>query len=336
VAAARALFLAGKFKEASEAYEILSDDNKRKQYDTYGSDMGKGQGNPGFGPGFEEFFNQFRGGFGGFGGGFNTYERHVKGQDIRVNVVLTIKEMIEGVHKTVTVDRRISCDECKGNGSLNGTHITNCATCNGTGKYFTIQNLGHMQVRQQVPCPTCSGRGKIIQTPCPKCKQAGHVSVSENVEIDIPAGVIPGDVLQNHGMGSMNSGATVPGDLYLQIKEDENSIFARRELDVILDVRASFLDLITGFDLHVNDPVDKTVKITVKPGTQSGSIYRMQGKGIKSIRNNSVGDFIVVVHANVPKDMSAKDIEEMSKFKNKLKPNSPTANLFKSLFKLID
>lgn len=323
-----------KFKEIAEAYEVLGDEEKRKNFDQYGTaEPGKGGfgGSP-FGGGFESFFNQFRngGGFSSFGGGF---QQQVKGQDIRATVKLTIKEMIEGVNKTITINRRTVCKDCTGNGSLNGTHTTNCTTCNGSGRVTRVQDMGFAQVRQEATCPSCNGRGKTIQTPCPTCNQTGHVTAQESIQVDIPAGVISGDVLQNHGMGSMNYGATIPGDLYIQVDEAESN-FARHELDVISDVRVSFLDLIQGTELHVTDPVDKTIKINIKPGTQSGSIYRMQGKGVKSIRSGKSGDFIVVVHANVPKDLTSKDLEELVKLKNKLKPTTAVANVFKSLFKL--
>jgi len=320
-----------KFKDAAEAYEVLSDDVKKRNYDQYGSADGRGA-SP-FGGGFEDFFNQFKSGQGSpFG--FNPFNERVKGPDVRVKVALTIKEMIEGVQKSVNVNRRTVCKSCNGDGSLEGKHSTNCATCSGTGRAYKVQNLGHMQVRTEVPCYACGGRGKIVSQECPTCHKAGHVTNAETINVDIPAGVVPGDTLQNHGMGSIMQGATVPGDLYVTVEEIENVMFARHDLNVISDVRVSILDLIQGADITVLDPVEKNIKITIKAGTQSGSIYRMQGKGIKSIRTGAVGDFIVVVHANIPKDLTAKELEEVTKLKGKLKPQSAVATVFKSLFKI--
>lgn len=318
-----------KFKEVAEAYEVLSDDAKRKNYDQFGTTNPQG-GSP-FGGGFEEFFQQFKNG-GGFG--FNPFQNQViKGPDIGIVVQLTFKEMIEGVKKVVPINKKAVCSDCHGDGSLNGTHSKKCTTCDGSGRVFKTQNVGGFaQLRTEVQCHKCHGHGKIVTQRCPKCTN-GHIAVTENVSIDIPPGVVPGDVLRNYGMGSMAVGATQPGDLNIRIDEVENQQYYRQDLHIIADIRVSVLDLISGVDLHIQDPCDKNIKVTIKPGTQSGSIFRIQGKGIKSVRGSGVGDFLIIVHANIPKDLSKSEIESLNGLKNKLKPQSNIANVTKSLFK---
>jgi molecular chaperone DnaJ len=322
------------FKEISEAYKVLSDNDKKQKYDTYGTADPRSGGN-GYND-FEDMINNFRNGFGG--GGFNPFggqrSAHIKGQDISVKVQLTMKDIFDGCVKTIIVNKKTNCTSCSGNGSLNGTHTTGCTSCNGTGRRTVIQNTNFGQIRQETICNTCRGNGKTITAKCTTCNGNTFMETAETIEIQVPAGILPGDVLQRQGMGHMSNGANVPGDLLVHVEELEDAAYVRHDLNVVHDEKVSILDLIQGADLNITDPRGKVLKITLKPGTQSGSIFRVQGKGIKSVRTGATGDIIIIVHAYVPKELSKLEMENISKLKSKLKPESTNGNVFKSLIKL--
>ncbi|MDR1743631.1 MAG: molecular chaperone DnaJ [Dysgonamonadaceae bacterium] len=312
-----------KFKEAAEAYEVLSDDNKRARYDRFGhAGMGGASGAGGFGGGmsmddiFSQFGDIFDGHFGGFGGG--SSHRVNRGSDLRVKVKLNLKEILVGVDKKIKVKKYVECSHCHGNGSENGTSLTTCATCNGSGVVTRVSNtiLGQMQTRST--CPTCDGEGKIISKKCAHCNGEGIVRDEEIITIRIPAGVSEGMQLSMQGKGNAARRGGVNGDLLILVEEEENQELIRDENDLIYNLFIDFPTAALGGSVEV-PTVDGVAKVKIEPGTQPGKVLRLRNKGLPSINGYGTGDLLVNVNVYVPENLSEKEretIAELQKSEN--------------------
>ncbi|MDD2198009.1 MAG: molecular chaperone DnaJ [Bacteroidales bacterium] len=312
-----------KFKEAAEAYEVISDDNKRARYDQFGH-AGMNGGSGGFGGGMtmDDIFSQFGdifgghfGGFGGFGGGRGGSRRVNKGSDLRVKVKLTLKEIANGVEKKIKVNKYVDCKVCSGTGAANGSAHSTCSTCRGSGYVNRVTNtlLGQMQTTS--PCPTCNGDGKMITEKCTSCSGEGVVRDAEVISLKIPAGVAEGMQMSVSGKGNAARRGGINGDLLVLIEEEKHPELIRDGNDLIYSLYLSFPDATIGAPIEI-PTVDGKVKIKIEPGTQPGKVLRLRGKGLPDVNGYGRGDLLVSINVWVPKKLSKEEkaiIEKLGK-----------------------
>lgn len=311
------------FKEAAEAYEVLSNDEKKTRYDRYGhAGMGStGNGFSGQGMTMDDIFSSFGdifgdafGGFGAFGGGRRG--RNVnKGSNLRVKVKLTLQEIAAGAEKKIKVNKYDTCDTCHGTGAANASSLSTCSTCRGSGHVTRLTNtmLGQMQTTSV--CPSCGGEGKTITKKCTTCYGEGIVQKEEIIKINIPAGVGKGMQMTVSGKGNAPRRGGVNGDLLVVIDEEEHSDLIREGNDLIYNLFISIPDAVLG--THVEVPtVDNNVKIKIEPGTQPGKILRLRGKGLPEVNGYGRGDLLVNVNVWIPKNMNKEELKIFEKFKD--------------------
>ena len=313
------------FKEASEAYSVLSDENKKARYDRYGfagMDGGSASGGGGFG-GFGDFdlndiLNSVFGrgfdfggggvsGFGGFGGGSRGGTVKQRGSNLRVKVKLNLQEIAHGTKKKIKVSKYVACTHCHGSGSEDGSTET-CPTCHGRGQVVQTVNSFFGQMQTASVCPTCGGRGTVIKKKCTHCGGEGVVKGEEVIEIDIPAGVGEGMQLTVRGKGNAGPHNGVNGDLLVLIEEEPHPDFERDESTLIYNLFITIPEAILGTQAEV-PTVDGKVRVKIAPGTQSGKVLRLRGKGLPVVNGYGTGDMLVNVNVWIPKKYSKKDEE---------------------------
>ena len=304
-----------KFKEAAEAYDVLSNPDKRARYDQFGhagmsGAAGGAGGFGGFGGGFsmEDIFSQFGDIFGGhFGGGFRSSgggRRVNRGSDIRVKVRLTLAEIASGVTKKLKITKTVACDHCGGKGAKDSTGFSTCSTCNGSGYVMRVENTFFGRMQSQGVCPTCGGTGQVITTPCEKCKGEGTLRGEEVVEIKIPAGVGEGMVLTVSGKGNAARRGGVNGDLQVLIEEEPHAELVRDGSDLIHNLNITVTTALLGGTVEV-PTVDGRAKIKIAPGTHAGKVLRLGGKGLPDVNGYGRGDILVVVDITIPDSLSS-------------------------------
>ena len=309
------------FKEAAEAYAILSDKDKRARYDRFGHAGVRG-GNGGFGGGggfsnFEDIFEAF--GFGdifggrrgeGHGGG-PTFGR-IPGADIRVRLPLTLEEIATGVEKTISLKRKSRCPECDGKGTTASDGLAECNQCQGAGKMRQVSRSFFGQVVNVVPCDKCEGEGKVVVKPCSLCDGEGRVRSEEKEKIEIPAGVADGNYLSLRGKGHAGLHGGPSGDLTVLIEEKEHEHFVRNGNDVVYELMISYPQAALGGDVPV-PTLSGTSMMEIEPGTQPGALLRMRNKGIPELNSSRVGDQIVRVSVAVPKKLNDEERETLER-----------------------
>ncbi|WP_087018741.1 molecular chaperone DnaJ [Thaumasiovibrio subtropicus] len=299
---------AEKFKEVKEAYEILTDAQKKAAYDQYGHaafEQG-GMGGGGFGGGGADFGDIFGDVFGDIfgGGGGRRQQRAQRGSDLRYNMELTLEEAVRGVTKEIEVPTLQHCDVCDGSGAKPGTSATTCGTCHGHGQVQMRQ--GFFAVQQT--CPTCHGRGKIIKDPCNACHGQGRVQKSKTLSVKIPAGVDTGDRIRLSGEGEAGEFGAPAGDLYVQVHVREHNIFERDGNNLYCEVPVSFTMAALGGEVEV-PTLDGRVSLKVPAETQTDRMFRMRGKGVKSVRSGAVGDLMCKLVVETPVNLSSRQKE---------------------------
>ena len=325
-----------RFKEAAEAYEILSDADKRAQYDRFGHAGVSGNGR-GFGGGsqnMEDIFSQFGdifgedifGSFFGGGGGARTRSgqraRGTRGSNLRIKLKLTYEEIAKGVTKNIKVKKYVGCTVCNGSGAKDSSSVQTCGTCGGSGQVRKVTSTFLGQMQTVTTCPTCNGEGSTITAKCNNCKGEGRVYGEETVSIDIPPGVQEGMQLNVSGKGNAGERGGMPGDLVILIEEEAHKELQREGLNVAYELHISFPDAVFGTTVEV-PTIDGRAKIKIPPGAQSGKIFRLKGKGFPAVNSYEKGDQLVHVNVWTPQNISNEEkamLEKMSHSPN-FKPN---------------
>ncbi len=320
-----------RFKEAAEAYEILSDADRRAQYDRFGhASVGNGRG--GQSGNMEDIFSQFgdifgEDVFGSFFGGGRTRggggrSHGIKGSNLRIKLKLSFEEISKGVNKSVKVKKYVLCNTCGGSGAKDKGSVQTCNSCNGSGQVRKVTNTFLGQMQTVTTCPTCNGEGTTITAKCNSCKGEGRVYGEETVSIDIPAGVQEGMQLSMSGKGNAGERGGSNGDLIILIEEEQHPDLHRDGLNVAYDLYITFPDAVFGTNLEV-PTIDGRAKIKIPPGTQSGKIFRLKGKGFPSVNSSEKGDQLIHVNVWTPQVLSSEEkvmIEKMNHSPN-FKPN---------------
>lgn len=308
-----------KFKEAAEAYEVLSDADKRAKYDRFGhSAFGPGRG--GFSShdmNMEDIFSQFGDIFGDdvfgsfFSGGRSrggSRSRGTRGSNLRVKIKMNFEEIAKGTSKTIKVKKYVACDTCHGSGAKDKNSLQTCSTCGGNGQVRRVQNTFLGQMQTVTTCPACNGEGSVITNKCTTCKGDGRVYGEETVTLDIPAGVQDGMQLSMSGKGNMGERGGSSGDLIILIEEEPHPQLSRDGLNVAFDLYISFPEAVFGSHAEV-PTIDGRAKIKIPPGTQSGKIFRLKGKGFPSINSHEKGDQLIHVNVWTPQNVSPEERE---------------------------
>ncbi len=325
------------FKEAAEAYEVLSNADKRARYDQYGHAAMNGSGfGGGGGMNMDDIFSHFGdifgghfGGFGGFGGSSRSGQRVNRGSDLRVRVKLTLSEIMNGCEKKIKVNKYVTCDHCDGSGAKDSHSVKTCSTCNGSGHVTRVQRtiLGNMQT--QSVCPSCGGDGKTITDKCPHCNGEGITRKEEIIEINIPAGVAEGMQLSMQGKGNAARRGGINGDLLIVIEEIEHDTLIRDGNNLIYNLLLDIPTAILGDNVEV-PTVDGKVKVKIDKGTQPGKVLRLRNKGLPDVNRYGNGDLLVNIGVYIPDNISSdekKTIEKLSQSKN-FQPSDTAAKGF--------
>ncbi|MCM8529757.1 MAG: molecular chaperone DnaJ [Lentisphaeraceae bacterium] len=314
-----------KFKEISSAYEVLSDENKRAKYDRFGHDAYTQSGGGGGGGGGDPFdiFSQVFGGGGGGGGGSSIFDQlfggagggggrrngPIPGDDLRYDMELTFEEAVFGVKKEVTVNKTESCDRCSGNGAEPGSKVVKCGYCKGAGQVTMAQ--GFFSVRQE--CPKCSGRGDSFEKTCNTCSGQGTKRTKKKISVTVPAGVDTGNRMRVRGEGDAGAKGGPAGDLYVIMHVKEHEIFTRRDDDILCEIPINFATATLGGTIEV-PTLEGRANLKIAPGTQSGTVMRMRGKGVANLQGRGKGDQHVKVIVEIPTNLNDEQKEALKAF----------------------
>lgn len=317
-----------KFKEISEAYEVLSNDQKRQIYDRYGKEGVQGHAagaHPGGfssmdealrtfmeafgGMGEESIFGSYFGGFGGSGGGGHTSTRR-QGASKRVNVTLSFEEAIKGVDKELAIQNYVNCTQCKGKGSQSSEGIKKCNRCSGRGQ--VVEQRGFFSM--SMTCPNCQGEGQVVTDPCSKCHGEGLVKEKQHVKVHIPAGVDSGMRLKMSGYGDAGSNGGPSGDLYVFITIEPHELFEREGNDILLDLPISFAEAALGCKKKVPALSSHSCLITIPEGTQNGKVFRVKGEGFPNVHGQGKGDLLVKIFVEIPTKLTDKQKDLLREF----------------------
>ena len=327
-----------RFKEINEAYEVLSDSDKRARYDQYGfAGVDPSYGSGGFGGGFDgsfdfgdlgDIFGSFFGG--GFGGGGRTRTGPQRGESLRMGLTITFEEAAFGCEKEVSPERVEQCETCHGSGAAPGTNVETCSKCGGSGQ---------VQQRRQTPmgvfattgvCPQCGGRGKVIQTPCKSCGGSGQQRRRKTIKVNIPAGIDNGQIISLRGQGNAGKNGGPAGDLQIVVSVQPHQLFRRDGSDVYCEAPITFTQAVLGGEMEI-PTIDGKVKYDIPEGTQTGTTFRLRGKGIPNMNGRGRGDQFVTVYIETPRNLNREQKEALKKFSATLKENNYEEH--KSFFK---
>ena len=332
-----------KFKEANEAYDVLSDADKRAKYDQFGHaafDPSMGGGGSGFG-GFGGFGGDFDFGdifssfFGGGGGSSSRSRRNapIPGDDIQTRITITFEEAVFGCKKEISFARIEACGECGASGAAKGTEAEECKTCRGTGRVTVQQQtmLGYMQT--QSACQACRGTGKIIKTPCKNCNGKGYIKINKKLEVTIPAGIDSMQRIVLRGQGSAGRNGGRAGDLVIEVRVKEDKVFTRSGNNVYLDIPLSFAEAALGAEIEIPMLDGKSEKYSIPEGTQTGTSFTMRGKGIADVNTKRKGDLIFTVTVVTPKNLNSEQKKLLQSFAASMgESNKGSGRFFKKLF----
>lgn len=318
-----------RFKEINEAYEVLSDPDKRAKYDQFGhaafDPSAGGPGGAGFG-GFGGFDDIFGGGFGdifgdifggGFGGGQTQRSGPRRGENLRVRLNITFEEAAFGCEKEINVGRVEQCPDCKGTGCAPGTTPEVCTQCHGTGTVTQAQRTPFGMMQSQTVCPKCRGRGQIIHQPCPDCRGAGAVRKRRTIQVNIPAGIDNGQTISLRGQGHSGKNGGPAGDLLITVMVRPHEIFRRDGTAVFCEAPITFTQAVLGGTLEI-PTIDGKVKYDIPEGTQTGTVFRLRGKGIPVLNGRGRGDQYVTVNIETPRNLNREQKEALKKFSESL------------------
>jgi molecular chaperone DnaJ len=309
-----------RFKEANEAYAILSDPDKKAKYDQFGfagvdPNYGAGAGGGGFTGDFGDLGDIFGDIFGAFGGGFGggssrSQQRNgpQRGESLRVRVTVSFEEAVFGCKKDVTITRVDQCPDCKGSGCASGTTAEVCPDCHGSGTVRTQQRTAFGVFQSTSGCPKCGGSGKIIHSPCPTCHGNGSIRIQKTLNVSIPAGIDNGETISLRGQGNAGRNGGPAGDLLITVQVRPSSVFQREGNSIYITKTLSFVQAALGTEIQV-PTLDGDVALTIPEGTQTGSVFRLRGKGVPSLRGGMRGDQFVTVNLETPKNLNARQKE---------------------------
>ena len=318
-----------RFKEINEAYEVLSDSEKKARYDQFGfAGVDPSYGGGGYGGGFDgsfdfgdlgDIFGSFFGG--GFGGGGRARSGPQRGESLRTRLTITFEEAAFGCEKEVSIDRVEQCETCKGTGAAPGTSPETCPACGGSGQVQQRRQTPMGVFATTGPCPRCGGTGKIIASPCKDCGGSGQVRRRKTLKVTIPAGIDNGQIISLRGQGSAGKNGGPAGDLQIVITVQPHQLFRRDGADVYCDAPITFTQAVLGGDLEI-PTIDGKVSYTLPEGTQTGSTFRLKGKGIPNVNGRGRGDQFVTVYIETPRNLNREQKEALKKFSSTLKENN--------------